>query len=1067
MMTVQQQTIVTLLQDPERGRRNLASLAHHVGAEYWPQMSTLIARLLPQCPDADMALNHLERLSTQSSCRPYWPMLLQGSGRGLETLLQLLGVSQFLADVLTTEPTLLEIVCFPPRTTPSVAELVEELRRELNASVDDAGVLLAFRRFRRRHLLRIGINDILRRRSLEEVTRELSRLAEAAIESAMQQAQRTITARFGTPMGMNGRPACLAILALGKLGGEELNYSSDIDLLFVYDQEGETSGRRSPIPNSEYFARVAAEVVRLLSSHTDAGIAYRVDLRLRPEGQRGPLARSLRSTLHYYDTMGRTWERQALIKLRPIAGDAALGRETLNALERFVYRQYLSFAEINEVKALKRRMEQRAMRRGWENDFPLDLKHGPGGIRDIEYTVQFLQLLNGGDLPAVRQRNTLLALEALEIAGCLTSQETYLLADAYRFLRMSEHRLQLLCDLQTHTLPASPKELRRLAQSMGYIAGPPATSQLASPPPPVESSHAPQRRSPIDEEPPPPSLDTTLLLVDPLDRFLKDLRDKTSRTRAILNHLLHQTFADAGDHAEPESDLILDPDPEPATIEAVLSRYRFRDIPRAYLNLTQLARESVPFLSSRRCRHFLASIAPRLLAAVAGTPDPDDALTQLERVSASLGAKAVLWELFSQHPACLQLYVELCAGSPFLSSLLINNPGMIDELLDSLVLNQPRTLSELQAELAALCRGADDIEPILHSFQDKELLRIGVGDLLGRSTIRQTTAALSDLAEALLLQIVELTEPEVQRRWGIPQHPARGPEQPCAYALLGLGKLGGREISYHSDLDLLLLYEADGLTSRGQANSVYFTELTRAIIRKAGAIGPFGRLYAVDMRLRPTGRSGSLVLPLQEFSRYFAQPECQLWERQMLTRARLLRAEPHFQQPVQQAVRQAVFARPWTNDSIDAWDAMRRKLEASASPRCLKRAPGGLADIEFLIQLTQLKYGSRYPNVLQPNLWDALDAAEACGLLDHAEAAVLRSGYSFLRLVEARLRIVTDRPLTELPDSDTDLARLARRLGYSRLQPFWDDWQRHTTAIRRCYQNLLWRERRQRSVVAS
>lgn len=454
---------------------------------------------------------------------------------------------------------------------------------------------------------------------------------------------------------------------------------------------------------------------------------------------------------------------------------------------------------------------------------------------------------------------------------------------------------------------------------------------------------------------------------------------------------------------------------------------------------------------------------PRLLAAVADTPDPDDALTQLERVSASLGAKAVLWELFSQHPACLQLYVELCASSPFLSGLLINNPGMIDELLDSLVLNQPRTAAELRAELAELCRGADDPEPILHSFQDKELLRIGVSDLLGRFTIRQTTAALSDLAETILLQIIDLVEPQIQRRWGIPLHPDRGVGEPCAYVLLGLGKLGGREISYHSDLDLLLLYEADGQTTEGQANSVYFTELVRAIIRRASHMGPWGRLYAVDMRLRPTGKSGALVLPLSEFRRYFAQPDCQDWERQALTRARVLRGPPPLCQAMHALLREALFARPWTAESLDAWEAMRRKLEINASPRNLKRAPGGLADVEFLVQLMQMKHGAHYPSILQPNVWDALDALEDQRLIESGELAVLRAGYSFLRLVEARLRIVTDRPLNELPEDPAELTRLARRLGYPRLESFWDDWRRHTTAIRRCYQSLLWQERRSRS----
>ncbi|HVL11340.1 MAG TPA: DUF294 nucleotidyltransferase-like domain-containing protein, partial [Gemmata sp.] len=564
----------------------------------------------------------------------------------------------------------------------------------------------------------------------------------------------------------------------------------------------------------------------------------------------------------------------------------------------------------------------------------------------------------------------------------------------------------------------------------------------------------PQKRSPLDESAR-PLLDTRDLLVDPLDQFLKDLQDKTHRDRTILNHLLHQTFTDAGDRAEPEADLILDPEPDEAAVRAVLGRYPFRDVSKAFANLSQLARESVPFLSARRCRHFLASIAAQLLRAVADTPDPDEALTRLERVSASLGAKAVLWELFSSNPSILKLYVDLCASSPFLSGLLINNPGMIDELLDSLVLNQPRTADELRAELAELCRGASDPDPILHSFRDKELLRVGVGDLLGKADVRVTTAALSDVADTVLNQVVELVEPEVRAKWG---NPAAGPG-PCRYALLGLGKLGGREISYHSDLDLLLVYEADGTTDRGEANAVFFTELAQRVGNTVSRYGPMGRLYAVDMRLRPTGKSGSLVIPLAEFRRYFDGPGCQLWERQSLARARVVRGDPDFAADVLAAARAAVLGRPCGAGPVEEVRAMRAKLEAGANPRSLKRGRGGIVDVEFVVQLLQLRYGREHPAVLESNVWAALDALEAAGLLPADDAAGLRAGYSFLRLVEARLRVVTDRPLTEVPEDRDDLAKLARRMGLDSPDAFLAELNRVRADVRARYDAVTARER--------
>jgi glutamate-ammonia-ligase adenylyltransferase len=287
--------------------------------------------------------------------------------------------------------------------------------------------------------------------------------------------------------------------------------------------------------------------------------------------------------------------------------------------------------------------------------------------------------------------------------------------------------------------------------------------------------------------------------------------------------------------------------------------------------------------------------------------------------------------------------------------------------------------------------------------------------------VRATTAALSDVADTVLGEIVARVEPAVASKFGKPR---------CPFALVGLGKLGGREISYHSDLDLLLVYAEDGTTEKGEAHQLYFTELAQRAIRTASAMGPMGRLYAVDMRLRPTGKSGSLVLPLSEFNRYFAGPACQLWERMALTRARVVCGEPEFALAARDALRAAALGREWCPAVVEEARAMRAKLEATAPPRSLKRAAGGLVDVEFAVQVLQLKHGRERPEVMEPNVWAALDALAAAGALPAEHAAPLREGYTFLRAVEARLRIVTDRPLTELPDASDDLAKLARRLGY-------------------------------------
>jgi glutamate-ammonia-ligase adenylyltransferase len=1044
------------VRDSDRGRRNLSALADHLGPKAFLDLMTPLARWLPRSPDPDRALNNLERFLAQPAGRERLPALLEGRGRTLDTLLRLLGASQFFADVLAADPEAVELIRGPGRRTPDAAELRAQLRAAVDAAPDEAGVLRAFRRFRRRQILRIGVNDIVRDRPLEEVTRDISRAAEAAVQVALGHVLRLMTARFGQPTAANGGPARITVIGFGKLGGEELNYSSDIDLMFVHDADGDTRGRR-PIAADEFVGRVVAEVVRLLSAHTSDGQAYRVDLRLRPEGKRGPLSRTLASTLSYYDAMGRTWERQALIKARPVAGDADLGREFLQAIEPFVYRKYFSFSEINEVKAIKRMIERKARDAGADDR---DVKTGRGGIRDIEFAVQFLQLLNGGDLPAVRERNTLSAIQALAEAGCLTGQEAQILDDTYRFLRKTEHRLQLLFDLQTHRLPADADELRRLALRMGYKASEergvrseetrPSSSSLLTP---QSSLSSPQARRPqLDEVPAGLPLSARPLLIDPLDGFLHDLHAKTDLNRVILDHLLHQTFQDGDEEAAvPEADLVLDPNPDDAAVTGVLGRYGFRDVRAVYQNLTQLAQESVPFLSARRCRHFLASMAPRLLREIARTADPDQTLTNLEKVTASLGAKAVLWELFSFNPPSLRLCVDLCAGSQFLTDILVNNPGMIDELLDSLVLNRPRTIEELRAELAALCANAADVGPILHSFQDKELLRIGVADLLGKTPEAETATALSDLAETILVQIADLELPATTAKFGPPRL-ADG--RPCRWTILALGKLGGRELSYHSDLDLVVVYEGESDADNRQ----FFSALARRIIRTTGGHGPMGRLYALDMRLRPTGGSGSLAVPLTEFERYYVGGGAQVWERQALTKARAVVGEPAFREIVEAAARRAAFEQPGGPGLAAEVRAMRERMEVD-HPRDLKRGPGGLVDVEFVVQLLQLRHAAGRPELQVPNTREALAALRAAGWLADEDFADVRAGYDFLRLAENRLRGVTNRASDELPDDPAGLASLARRLGYDSAELFLADLGDHTRRVRAAFERVCERER--------
>ena len=999
------------LKDHARGAQNLQSLEARITALPFPAFLEALSAYLPGSADADMALNNLERFLTSDA-----PIdllrLLDPHSTLFDVLLQLFATSQYLSDLLIADPTLFTMLEVPLRASPTRAELLSELQSEARAAADDAALRAVIRHFRNRHMLRIGTNDIVRQRPLEEITLDISTLAEVAVEIALEVALATMTRRHGEPCHEDGSPATCVVLAFGKLGGAELNYSSDIDLMVLYDRDGETSGRVA-ISLDEFFGKVTTEVVRLLTAYPPA---YRVDLRLRPEGQQGPLVRTLASAHAYYDALGRTWERQALIKLRPIAGNRNLGERFLNEMAPFIYRKYLGFAEINEIKALKRQMEQRTEREG-ETD--VEVKTGHGGIRDVEYSIQFLQLLHGGSAD-VRIRGTLPALAALTEAGALTDQEGRLLDDGYRFLRKVEHRLQLLFDLQTHRLPTGEEERTKLALRMGYHTLP----EMA------------------------------------LKQFDHDYHAKTAINRRILDHLLHTTFGSDNGAAEPETDLVLSPEPDGETIRAVLGRYGFRDIQLAYRNLLLLAKESAPFLHNRRCRMFLANIAPQLLRAVAATPNPDQALTMLEKVSASLGAKGLLWELFSFHPPSLKLYVELCAGSPFLANLLIANPGMIDELLDSLVLNRPLTREEMEAMLEELIRNADDPDRILHSFRDTELLRIGTFDLLGKEPLPTTFTALTDLAETILGCAVRLELGKLTARWG-------GAD--CPFVFLGLGKLGGREMSYSSDLDLMLIYAADGQTRGGTEGTTsifhFFSELCQRLINRLGKHGPHGRLYEVDMRLRPEGKSGALAVPLGKLGELAQRGTADVWARQALTRARIVYGDANFGTRVRDELATAVYEPPWQSGIIDEVRAMRNRLEASRSERDLKRGIGGIVDVEFLVQVFQLKYGATHPALRTANVREAIQTLASEALIIAETAQELLGIYDYLRRVESRLRIVDLLVKDELPKDPAQIEQLARQLRYESSQDrpapqrFLQDLERQTTRLRALFDELLQAER--------
>ncbi len=990
-----------------------------------PERLNWLGMTLPRISDPDRGLQNLAKfLSVQPALDR--ELFQRAEQLNLQGLMTLFSDSQYLSDFLIQNPEKIECLIQTDGQLRSREALVDELRTQLVDVTQSREAMSLIRDFKLTQTARIAIGDLVERQRLANVAQQISLLAEAICESGYDWAFQQLERRWGKPAqparGSTG--SGMVILALGKLGGSELNYSSDIDWVMVYRSEGFTEGAH-PKTNREFYQQLAHDMVRLLSESTNQGIAYRVDLRLRPEGSRGRICCSLKSALHYYDFQGRTWERQALIKARPIAGDLGLGTELLSKLHPWIYRDKLNREDITGIKALKRRIERRAISKGTQHT---DIKTGHGGIRDIEFVIQFLQLLNAGVLPEIQTPNTLIAIERLELAKCLTTAEGTLLTRNYIWLRKLEHRLQLMFDLQVHSLPIDQQELLHVARRMGFRGA------------------------------------------DALSRFRHELAQVTTSNRTILNHLLHDAFGmtygslrDSGGHlvfaSDPvvpaEVDLVLEPEPDPQMISAVLQPHGFTDVSRAFENLMELSKEKTPFLSPRRCHHFLAAVAPRLLHEISQTPDPDATLAALAAVSDSLGAKGVLWELFSFNPPTLSLYVQLCATSDYLAGILKSNPGMIDELLDSLQVESLPSFEFLQSSLNELVKGAEDIEPIVHSFKNAQHLRVGIRDILGRDEVRRIHEMLSDIAESCLvtvtmhefLKLMARHSPSGYRPW-----PELGESIP--FVILGLGKLGGKEPNYHSDLDVIFLYQHDpkfeATLNDGVSSQFFFSELAANISRFFNDSKRFGRLYELDSRLRPTGKNGPLAVSCDEFGRYFESGEGWLWERQALCKARPVFGSAELRADIQRRVQTAIGSQPWQPAMAEEIMRSRDSIQQSCRPVNLKKGQGGTIDVEFAIQALQLKHASSCLS-LETGTLNAIEALMEQGHLDRNVGHDLAAGYQLLRSVEARLRLINTTARHDFPEDPMALEKLAFLLGIESSQRLCDTVNEARQNIRQRY----------------
>jgi len=976
------------------------------------RLSEQLEHSLQTSKDPDRLIADLADLVSRSSADAVLRQLLVSSPDILVHILTVLTASPYLSRHLCSDHHMIHVLVDGEHFGRDLSQRAQRLYDSVESIQSDfKNVVALLGTWKNRELFRIAYGSLISDLRLEVVANQISSVCSIILDVAIKYLLKKHEARWGVPRGTDGKRTQLVLIGLGKLGGQEMNYSNNLELMCIYGSDGETDGSRSQT-NRLFFSAIVEDLKKMLGTTLNEEVIYQINYQANPTIDSTVM--TTKDAWRYFDVSGRTSERQALIKSRPVAGDLDLGEQFLSRLESWIYPHYLSVAEITEIKSLKRRIEQLTRTAGEET---VDLEKGRGGIRDIEFVIQFLQLLHGGELSSIRVSNTLQAIERLGAEGCLRDQEQTLLADNYRFLCSVEHRLQLTFGPQAYRLPREGRERDQLAEDLGYA--------------PVDRSGG--------------------------QSFTEAYSRITEENRRVLNHLLHDAFATDSEES-PEIDLILDPAPTPERIHAILRKYSFTDPNRAYSHLMDLTRETVPFLSTRRCRYFLATIAGDLLREVSQFPDPDSTLMKLCRTSESLGGKGVLWELFSFNRASLKLYVTLCANSPYLSNILNRNPGMIDELMDGLMLKKLPDFQQQEAALLDLCGGAEDIDPMIQSFNKSQILRVGVRDIVGKERVEATSGALADIAETCLRQWARVEYSAWVRRCGEPVI-AMGPRAGhiAEFVILALGRLGGREMGYGGDLELVFLYEADGGTQHRRSerkhqqvtsNQHFFEELSQRVIQRVTRRGPYGRLYGIELPLRSVG--APLAISLSGLVDYFQGDRVTLRERMALSRARVVLGNEVIHSKTMEVVHQIAFfeAMPW-NLTDEAW-RLREQAEANALPEDFHLGRGGILDIEFIAQVMQIHYGSIHPTLRQSNTLAALLALREKDLLASQDYEILKHNYRLLRRLETRRQWMEGTSPTLLPTGE-QLSKLAFMLSAGTA----DELQQSVDQARRQNRDLL------------
>ncbi len=921
-------------------------------------------------PGADSGLESLvrrtlESLEADAGARA---ALLSASPDIRASLSRVLAASDFVAESLTRDPRLLAALLSRGDLSRrlAAAELASRAP-QLSAATPEGEAQSALRRWRRHELVRIAWRDLAGWADLDETLAELSAFADAAIRTALTYARHGLVERYGEPRSAGGEVQPLVVLGMGKLGGGELNFSSDVDLVLLFPEHGETDGKRG-VANEEFFTRLVQALVRLLEAPTAEGFVLRVDLRLRPFGDSGPVVSSFASFEDYLPRHGRDWERYAYIKARAITAAERYAEIESAAVRPFVYRRYLDYGVFESLREMKALIAREVERR----ELADDVKLGPGGIREIEFIVQALQLTRGGRDLSLQTPSLRTALARLGETRILSSEVVAQLDAAYVYLRRLENRLQMVGDAQVHALPVDSLARERVALAMGARDWPAFLTELGR------------------------------------------------HRECVRKHFREVILGGAAEHdAAVRIDLgrFWDTQAETAVLAESLSSAGFSDSAEVARLLLELRASSLVRKLDEPGRRRLQALLPVLLADVARSGAQLPVLRRILSIIEATGKRSAYFALLRENAAARARLVELVGHGEFLAAQIAAQPLLLDELIDPRLLSELPTRASLAAELGQRLSQLHDEDPerqveVLRHFQSAALFRVAVADLTGAMPLMQVSDRLTDIAELIIERAMELGWRQITAQFGVPTCGDGRPVNVCA---VGYGKLGGMELGYSSDLDLVFLHDSHGERQETSAarpidNQLFFVRLAQRIMHLLTMHSAAGRLYEVDVRLRPSGKGGLLVTNIEAFAEY-QRREAWTWEHQALLHARSVAGSPMLRAEFER-VRLEALCHYVRRDSLSREvramrERMRRELSKGDAARFdIKQDPGGIADIEFLAQYWALAWAERYPAVVMfADTIRQLESVASAALVPQADVDVLTHAYRAYRATAHHLSL--------------------------------------------------------------